>query len=165
MDIRTATERDLAQMLPIYEAARRFMRQNGNTKQWAGNYPAEEHLRADMKKGRLYVCEEDGRIAAVFCFFVDVEPTYEYIEGGSWQGKGPYGVIHRIAVAPDSHGRGVADACYTWCLSRCDDLRIDTHRDNVPMQRSLAKNGFVYRGIIYLADGAERLAYQKCLKN
>lgn len=164
MDIRKATESDLGQLLPIYEAARRFMRQSGNMEQWAGNYPAESALRADVAMGRLYVCMQNGRIAAVFCFFVGEEPTYGYIEG-AWQGEGPYGVIHRIAVAPDCHRQGIADACYAWCLSQCSDVRIDTHRDNVPMQRSLAKNGFVYCGIIYLADGAERLAFQKCVKN
>ena len=161
MDIRKATENDLAQILPIYSAARQFMRQSGNMEQWAGNYPAESDLRADIAVGRLYVCVQENSIAAVFCFFVGEEPTYGYIEGGAWQGDGPYGVIHRIAVAPDWHRKGVADACYAWCLSRCGDVRIDTHRDNLPMQRSLAKNGFNYRGIIYLADGAERLAFQK----
>lgn len=163
MTIRKATENDLERILPIYGAARLFMRQSGNMEQWAGNYPAESDLRADIAVGRLFVCEQDADIAAVFCFFVGEEPTYGYIEG-AWQGGGPYGVVHRIAVAPEWHRKGVADACYAWCLAQCRDLRIDTHRDNLPMQRSLAKNGFAYRGIIYLADGAERLAYQKCGK-
>ena len=164
MEIRRAFVQELDRLLPIYAAARQFMRQSGNMEQWAGNYPAESDLRADIAAGRLFVCEQEGCVAAVFCFFVGEEPTYSYIEGGAWQGDGPYGVIHRIAVAPDWHGRGVADACYAWCLSQCGELRIDTHRDNLPMQRSLAKNGFSYRGIIYLADGAARLAYQKCGK-
>ena len=44
------------------------------------------------------------------------------------------------------------------------NLKIDTHRDNYPMQKSLKKNGFEYCGIIYLADGNERLAFQKSIK-
>ena len=40
-------------------------------------------------------------------------------------------------------------------------IRIDTHRDNKIMQHNLLKYGFTYCGIIYLANGDERLAYQK----
>ena len=35
------------------------------------------------------------------------------------------------------------------------------YRDNVIMQHNIAKHGFSYCGIIYLASGDERLAYQK----
>ena len=43
-------------------------------------------------------------------------------------------------------------------------LRGDTHRDNKIMQRVMEKNGLQYRGIIYLADGDQRLAFEKILK-
>ena len=39
--------------------------------------------------------------------------------------------------------------------------QIDTHKDNIPMQRVLLRNGFVYCGIIHLENGDERIAYQK----
>ena len=48
---------------------------------------------------------------------------------------------------------------YFWLLC----LRGDTHRGNKIMQRVLEKNGLVYRGIIYLEDGGERLAFEKLL--
>jgi len=57
--------------------------------------------------------------------------------------------------------RGTATFCLNWALEQCGDLKIDTHRDNVIMQRALEKSGFTYCGIIYLKDGSERLAYQK----
>ena len=37
----------------------------------------------------------------------------------------------------------------------------DTHRDNTIMQHLITKHGFTYCGIILLANGDERLAYQK----
>jgi len=43
-------------------------------------------------------------------------------------------------------------------------LRIDTHRDNKIMQHNLTKHGFSYCGVIYLASGDERLAYQRSPK-
>lgn len=44
-----------------------------------------------------------------------------------------------------------------------NNIRIDTHWDNKPMQGALAKAGFHYCGIIHLLDGDERLAYQKII--
>ena len=68
-------------------------------------------------------------------------------------------MIHRIAVK--YHGRGIADFCFNECFKQFPIIRIDTHEDNIPMQRCLSKNGFEYCGIIYLANGSKRLAYQK----
>jgi hypothetical protein len=48
-----------------------------------------------------------------------------------------------------------------FCFSLDPNIRIDTHRDNHIMQHNIAKHGFAYCGIIYLANGDERLAYQR----
>ncbi|MCQ2429049.1 MAG: GNAT family N-acetyltransferase [Clostridia bacterium] len=157
--IRQATFDDLPVVMPIYDQARAYMRQNGNMDQWTGGYPSEDVIRNDIGLNHLYVCLENDEIVGVFCFFTDNEPTYDRIYDGAWLNDEPYGVIHRIGVT--SHRKGVASFCYNYCLPRCKNLRIDTHRDNIPMQRSLAKNGFSYCGIIYLLNGDERLAFQK----
>ena len=159
MIIRKTEMADLGAVLEIYESARSFMRDSGNATQWAGGYPGEENVIKDIEEGYGHVCECDGEIVAAFFFKVGDDPTYSYIEGGNWQNCDPYAVIHRIAVK--YHGRGIADFIYSECFKLHPNLRIDTHRDNLPMQRSLAKNGFKYCGIIYLESGDERLAYQK----
>ena len=41
------------------------------------------------------------------------------------------------------------------------EISIDTHKDNLIMQKFLSKNGFDRCGIIYVEDGTERIAYQK----
>ncbi|MBE6758287.1 MAG: GNAT family N-acetyltransferase [Ruminococcaceae bacterium] len=157
MIIRPATADDRETILAIYEEARRFMRENGNHTQWAGGYPPAALVEQDILGGHSFVCEEGGALLGVFCYFDGPDPTYDYIEGG-WQNDRPYGVIHRIAVT--AHRRGVAAACYDWALTRCNNLRIDTHADNHPMQRSLEKYGFIPCGTIYLANGDPRIAYQ-----
>ena len=58
-------------------------------------------------------------------------------------------------------GKGVASFIFSYCASLAKCIRIDTHRDNIPMQKALSKAGFSYRGIIYLESGAERLAYER----
>lgn len=159
MQIRKTTPADLSQIGIIYENAKKFMRETGNPNQWNGDRPNEETAREDMEKGVGFVAEEDGEILAVFMFSQEKDPTYAKIYDGAWLSDAPYGVIHRIAVA--EQGRGIIDFCIQECFAKCGNLRIDTHRDNLPMQRALLKRGFVYCGIIHLANGDERLAYQK----
>ena len=160
MEIRKAEFGDLDRMMEIYADARAYMRDHGNATQWAGGYPSEGRIREDIMAGESYVCVEDGEILGVFCFFIHKDPTYDVIYEGSWLNDKPYGVIHRIAVA--KHRRGVASFCYEFALSKCPNLRIDTHRDNIPMQNSLKKNGFTRCGIIHLQNGDPRIAFQKC---
>ena len=162
MNIRTAHPEDFKKIMSIYADARAFMRENGNPWQWGDNYPTEKMIRQDVKTGHCYVCEADGKILGVFYYAEGDDPTYQTIENGTWLNDSPYGVIHRIASTRER--RGVASFCFAWAVERCGNLKIDTHRDNVPMQRSLAKNGFTRCGIIRLENGEERIAYQKCIR-
>ena len=161
MIIRQASYADLADIMGIYAEARQYMRESGNPNQWGENYPPTSVVEEDISLGRCHLCMDEGEIAGVFCFFKGTDPTYATIYEGAWLSDAPYGVMHRVAVA--KRGRGVVKCCFDYALERCGNLRIDTHRDNVPMQSALAKNGFAYCGIIYLANGAERLAYQKII--
>lgn len=161
MEIRRATIGELPRVLAIYAEARAYMRKNGNPEQWGDGYPAEDTVRGDLEAGRLYVVCEESEIFGVFCYFFGDDPTYAKIDG-AWLNDAPYGVIHRIAVSADAHRRGIASSCFAFGCEQSGNLKIDTHRDNLPMQHSLAKNGFTYCGTIYLEDGSERMAYQKC---
>ena len=159
MQIRPARESELAPILALYADARAYMRANGNPSQWGSSDPAEALIRDDLRAGYCHVCEEEGKLVGVFSWIPGPDHTYAVIEDGAWPDDGPYTVIHRIAVA--SHRRGIASACFDWALRRSRALRIDTHADNIPMQRSLAKNGFTRCGIIHLKNGSPRIAYQK----
>ena len=159
MEIRKTTHSDVQAAAEIYDMARSFMRKNGNKEQWSSGHPNSDDIIADMAKDSSYVCVENGEVVGVFFFNIGKDPTYDNIYEGEWKKDGEYAVIHRVAVK--YNGRGIADKIYSYCYEKHPNLRIDTHRDNLPMQRSLTKNGFEYCGIIYLADGNERLAFQK----
>lgn len=158
--IQKADISQLPRILEIYEKARAFMAESGNPDQWGIGYPPEEMIRQDIRDGKSYVNLEGDHIRAVFYFAVEADPTYGYIEG-SWLNDAPYGVIHRIAV--DGSGRGVATECFAFAAQHCENIRIDTHEKNIPMQRCLTKNGFTRCGTIYLEDGDPRIAYQKVI--
>ncbi|MEY8337226.1 GNAT family N-acetyltransferase [Lachnospiraceae bacterium 62-35] len=160
MEIRRTEKKDLDQLMEIYEMARAFMAENGNPNQWGLSYPDRALLEEDVEEGNSYVCVDDGgEILGTFYFRIGDDMTYHVIQDGAWLNDEPYGVIHRIASAARS--KGVAGFCLNWCLERCTNLRIDTHRQNIPMQRFLEKNGFIPCGTIFTDDGTKRIAYQK----
>lgn len=159
MIIRKTTSADIEAAAQIYDMARSFMRGAGNAEQWSSGHPNADEVIADIADGTGHVCEENGEIIAVFFFKKGEDPTYKKIYNGEWLSSDEYAVIHRIAVK--YNGLGLANKIYDYCYSNHPHIRIDTHRDNIPMQRSLEKNGFKYCGIIYLANGDERLAYEK----
>ena len=155
--IRPATASDLPRLQQIYAAARQYMRRSGNPTQWSGGYPADEVLLQDIREGRLYVMEQDGTSYACFMLCDGPDPTYAKIYDGAWASDTSYGVIHR--VASDGSVSGVLGRCVAYARQQYGHLRIDTHRDNLPMQRALRAAGFVHRGTIFLANGDPRLAY------
>ncbi len=159
MFIRPAHKEDLKAILDVLDAAKWIMRASGNTRQWENGYPSEEVILHDIRKGYGYVVEAGSGPIGYFAFIPSPEPTYSYIEGGSWLDDSPYHVVHRVASYPHVHG--VFRAIMDWCFSQDPNIRIDTHRDNRIMQHCILRYGFTYCGIIYLQSGDERLAYQR----
>ena len=154
--IRHAKTEEMERLLEIYDIARAFMRKSGNATQWGGGYPSQEVLLEDIEQDSLYVMEDRGEIYAVFFVADGPDPTYAYIDG-DWTSDEDYGVIHR--VASDGSHKGVFTEIAAFAREKYSHLRIDTHEDNIPMQKAVEKDGFTYRGTIYLANGDPRRAY------
>ncbi len=156
--IRKTDISDLPELERIYDTARRFMRDHGNLYQWIG-YPTEELLKHDIESSVSYVVTYGGNVCGTFAFFTSPDPTYAVIEDGNWLNDEKYGTVHR--VASDGTHKGVLAFVMDHCSGIIDNIRIDTHADNTVMQNALSKLGFEKCGIIHLADGSPRIAYQK----
>lgn len=154
--IRNAEAGDLNRILEIYATARRIMAESGNPNQWGSHNPPVETLKADIEKGQLYLIVKDDVIHGAFALIPGEDPTYREIHDGDWHYREPYHTIHRLAG--DGSG-GIFAACLAWCRTRCGCLRIDTHRENRIMLHNLEKWGFARCGIIYLANGEPRIAF------
>ena len=159
MEIQQARREDLEAILLIYQKARSFMAAVGNPTQWAETYPPRELVEQDIAQGNCFLCRENGETLGVFSYFTQPDPTYARIYQGAWNSDAPYGTIHRVAV--NTPGRGVAGYIFAECGKKTPHLRIDTHRDNKPMQKALYKSGFTLCGVIHLDDGQERIAFEK----
>ena len=75
MSIRHARPDDLNKIMEIYQYARTVMAQSGNPGQWVNGYPSRELIEGDLRKERLFVLENEGKIEAVFVYFIGDEPN------------------------------------------------------------------------------------------
>ena len=157
MQVRLTTEADLERVMEIYYGAQAFMAAHGNPTQWRNAYPTPEIVREDIALRRGYVCEENGHLYAAFMLLEGEDPNYRRIDG-AWLNDLPYQTLHRVASSGER--KGMVDFIVQWALTRCDNLRGDTHADNLPMQRAFERNGFRRCGIVWMQDGTERIAYQ-----
>lgn len=154
--IRLATHKDAPRILALLKTGLSQMRADGNKNQWNDTTHSMESVLADIERSESYVVVEQGGIIATFVFMLRAEPTYAAIDG-AWLRNAPYVTIHRLAS--DGHRGGIARLVFDWALQWGRDLRVDTHHDNFRMQHLFLQYGFVYCGIIHLADGTPRRAY------
>ena len=157
--IRKAIERDLLEIKSIVAKARELMKASDNVNQWVDGYPSIDVLLSDIRSGNAYLLLRENKAVAYFAMTDDPDLTYNFIAEGNWLNDDIYGVLHRIAS--NGEAKGVFKEILLYASEHYSNIRIDTHHDNKIMQRLLEQNGFVYCGIIFLADGSPRLAYQR----
>ena len=157
MNIRKAELGDLSQIRSIYAHARTLMRETGNGTQWKNTYPTDKIILSDIENGYLHLLFDGDGIQGVFAFLPKGDPVYDRIDG-AWLNEKPHAAVHRVASA--GRKKGILPACMRYCLSKADNIKIDTHENNKIMQHQLEKMGFVRCGIVTLANGETRVAYQ-----
>lgn len=142
-----------------------------NIEQWQDGYPDEAVILKDLANGESFVVKNDSNeIMGSAMFTTKAEPSYSTIDG-SWLTTEIiiYGVIHRMAVSNNFRKQGIAKFIFNKCEqqlkeSKISSMRIDTHEDNLEMQGLLKHLGYVYCGVIYLANNDKRLAYEKLIQ-
>lgn len=159
--IRLARVDDVERIMEVLAVAKQKMRDTGNMNQWIDGYPTVEAILFDIERDGGFVFEENGVVVAYFAMLPSPEPTYAKIFGGEWLNDEPYHVVHRMGSLTTVHG--IFAYVMDFCFKVDRNVRVDTHRDNKVMQHLIEKCGFTYCGIIYLANGDERLAYHKAL--
>lgn len=168
MEFKKSKYDQLEEIMKIIDMAKAHLKDQ-KIDQWQKGYPNENSIKTDIDKGEGFVLVDGGRVVATTAVSFRPEQTYKDIHQGKWLSDGDYGVIHRIAVDMTLKGKGIAGIFMGEIEKLCKSnhifsIKVDTHRDNEAMKKFLEKNGFVYCGIIYLADGDERFAYEKLLR-
>ena len=157
MQIRIASPDDLEFIEWAYAHARAFMQANENATQWPDGYPGRIDAEEDIARGHCFLVSDDEGPLAVFSFAPGPDETYASIDG-AWHSDADYHVIHRVAAV---RGHGVARAIFSFAAEHANYLRCDTHEDNTPMRRALESFGFRECGTITVANGKQRVAYDR----
>lgn len=148
-----------------------------NVPQWQGEYPNRVDVAEDIEHGVSYVAEsETGAVVGTLALTFDGDTTYDVLDGAwltsSTSDNARYAVIHRCAVSASAAHQGVMTFMFSECerLARehgCESMRIDTHRNNIPMQGLISKRGYTHCGVITLPHPGEidpeRLVFEKVL--
>ena len=170
MDIRQVLPSDVDRLMEIFEEARYTISLLG-IDQWQNGYPSRDVIEKDVELGQSYCICTGGKPCGTMVLILDGEPLYDWIDNGEWltgSSNQNYLTIHRVAISVDCRGKGIStsmikDASEFARQHGKTSLRIDTHHGNVVMRRMLEKNGFQACGVIYLANGDPRVAYEKIL--
>ena len=168
-----AEKEDVDRVMEIVAYARKSLRAL-NVDQWQGDYPDRATFEGDIERGELYKLMHGEDLAGFFMLSDREEPTYADITDGKWSSDAPYCVMHRSAIAEEYRGSGMSGY-----LIKCVEeltrshgrrhVRIDTHRNNKPMQKLLRSSGYRYRGNILITGepghDPHRQAFEKILKD
>ena len=158
---------DIERVMEIIKQAQQYFKEKG-INQWQNGYPNAKVIENDIKNVHSFVLIKNNEIVGTIAISFEGEATYNKIFEGDWKSNDNYAVIHRIAVDHELKGIGLSSEMIKQTELMCNkksvgSIKVDTHEDNQAMQRSLIKNGFDYCGVIYLADGSKRVAFEKCL--
>lgn len=156
--IRAAIINDLEVIASLAKIVRSDMVSKG-LNQWVGDYPNIDNFRSDLDKGGLFVLVEADKIVGSCSILKENDIAYKEVV---WNGKSAL-VIHRILIDPAYQGKGFGKEMVNFAYKKVlnegyDSLKIDTHPDNIKMQKMLKGLSFEFRG--YLAS-INRLAYEK----
>lgn len=168
MEIRKATLDDLSQIMTIIQDAKNLLKNNGSL-QWntPDGYPGEDVFIKDINNKHLYLLLDDYTIIGVMACIVGIDPNYNQIDG-CWLTNGPYMAIHRIAIKKEYYKTKTSHILIDYAIKLARDLnlksiRVDTHENNIPMQKLLLHFNFIPCGKITLLRrdiDALRLAYE-----
>lgn len=170
MIYRLAKEADISQMMVMVDQAKEAFKAGG-IDQWQKGEPNARGLSEGIHTGQVHVLEDRGRVVAMITLVQGDDPSYEHIDG-AWLDHSPYTALHRVCVSRELKGRGLAGRLLkeseALCLARgYHSVRVDTHPDNLSMQRALAKGGYTACGTLRLVGGSEegdlRLGFQKLI--
>ncbi len=167
MNIRKSNKEDIQSIMKLINQAQCYFKKN-NIDQWQDGYPNEMQINKDINHNGSYVLEDNKVIASMY-FAIEDDINYTHIKGEWITNQQPYAVIHRIVVDENYKGNSFAKYLLDFAIDECKihhikSIRIDTHSDNISMQKFLKKNSFKFCGEITLENGNPRIAFEKIIE-
>lgn len=139
-------------------------RKADGSNQWQDGYPNPEVIRKDIEKEAGYVLTHGDTIIGYTAVLINDEPEYANLKG-TWLTNEDFVVFHRVAIAKEYLGQGLAKKIFQHIEELAQDNKIysikaDTNFDNYAMISLFEKSGYVYCGEVWFR-GSPRRAYEK----
>ena len=162
---RKATTTEIPQIWVMLQQAIARRKADGSN-QWHDGYPNPEVILNDITKNAAYVLLEDEVIVGYVALLINDEPEYDNIEG-QWLTNDDFVVFHRVAIAENQLGKGLAKKLLYYIeefalANEIYSIKADTNFDNLAMIAVFEKLGYSYCGQVYFRGSARR-AYEKVL--
>ncbi|MES2827942.1 MAG: GNAT family N-acetyltransferase [Bacteroidota bacterium] len=162
---RKATIADHDQIWEILQAAI-LRRKLDGSQQWQDGYPNPDLVIKDIYQQAGFVLEDAALIVGYCAIFVNDEPAYKDIEG-TWLSDGDFIAVHRVAIASNYLGKGLAREIMLnieehAIKENIYSIKADTNFDNPAMMNIFDKLGYLYCGEVFFRGNARR-AYEKIL--
>ncbi len=171
MNIELVTLDDLNKLMDIYDLARVRMINEGNLTQWDNREVFKTEIIDYINKKILYKVIENDEIVGYFAYIYDIEHAYDVIDG-KWLNQDKYITIHKIASKYNN--KGIGGFIIKYVIDRCKNegihnIKIDTHKNNLSMNKFLTNKGFINCGVISLTldfndEYSLRNAYQLVIR-
>ncbi|MDG2432372.1 GNAT family N-acetyltransferase [Flavobacterium sp.] len=162
---RQATTQEIPAIWEILQQAIARRKADGS-KQWQDGYPNPTVIESDITKDAGYVITDNDTIVGYVALLINDEPEYANIEG-EWLTNGDFVVFHRVAIAENQLGKGLAKKLLLHIeefaiANGIVSIKADTNFDNLAMIAVFEKLGYQYCGQVYFRGSARR-AYEKVL--
>jgi GNAT superfamily N-acetyltransferase len=166
LHIRKAREADLPAMMSLLRACARDMQAAG-IDQWDETFPPEDFVRKDIVGGTARVAESGGQLCGMFTMDEHQAPEYGSVR---WLlAAQRVAVVHRLAVSPAYHRKGIASQMMDFVENEAaalgyDVMRLDTYsRNNRAVELYLGR-GYSQAGEVHFRNKtAPFLCFEKRL--
>ena len=161
MIIRKCMEEDISAAGDFYDRVVSWLDDHINYPKWVYKiYPSVMTVTERTAAGEQYLCMDAEEIIGAFVLNTDPQGDYQK---GNWKKEipeGSYLVLHSLAIAPETHGKGLASEVIRFCVKKAKEegrgaLRVDIVPGNLPARKLYEKNGFTWAGDADLGRGIE----------
>jgi GNAT superfamily N-acetyltransferase len=162
---RKASDSDISQIWEILQQAIARRKADGSN-QWQDGYPNPAVIQSDITNNAGYVITDNDTIVGYVALLINDEPEYANIEG-KWLTYSDFVVFHRVAIAENQLGKGLAKKLLLHIeefaiANGIVSIKADTNFDNLAMIAVFEKLSYQYCGQVYFRGSARR-AYEKVL--
>jgi len=136
--------------------------------QWQHHEPSLQTIEEDIRLGQFFGLFQKDQLVGT-CSLLRNEPSYEILTHGAWLNEEPYIVIHRFVIDSSLHRLGLGSqflrAIEALALQEgVYNIRLDTHRLNIPMTKLLEKNHYLECGEAFIKGAGSRVVYHKVVR-